>query len=107
LAYQGFGSWLLHNQVIPKAWVTCMPYYLTQMDRRGRFEQEAHSNFSNLGLLQITKQPIAKRWSNNIHWTIGSDPMVKSGARVRRCLAGFWGGQWGFRRFDQLSNEHN
>jgi hypothetical protein len=89
LAYQGFGSWLLHNQVIPKEWVTCMPYYLTQMDRRGRFEQEAHIILSNLGLSQITKQHIAKRWSSDIHWAIGLDPTVKSGARVRRCPTEF------------------
>jgi hypothetical protein len=68
LAYQGFGSWVLHNQVIPKAWVTCMPYYLTQMDRWGWSKQEAHNKLSNLGLSQITKQPVAKRWSNDSHW---------------------------------------
>jgi hypothetical protein len=106
-AYQGFGSWLLHNQVIPKARMTCMPYYWTQMDQWGRFEQEAHSKLSNIGHSEITKQPIAKRWSNDIHWAIGSDLTVKSCARVRRCPTGFWGGQRGFWRFDQISNEHS
>jgi hypothetical protein len=35
-----------------------------------------HSELSNLGLSQITKHHVMKRWSNGCHWVIGFAPTI-------------------------------
>jgi hypothetical protein len=79
LAYEGFGSWVLHNQVPPKTWrrLACLIIWPRWIDEDG-FNNE-HSEFSNLDLSQITKHLVMKRWSNGCHWAIGFAPMITIG----------------------------
>jgi hypothetical protein len=76
LAYQGFGSLLLHNQVPPKTWrrLACLIIWPRWIDEDG-FSKK-HSELSNLGLLQITKHLVMKRWSNGCHSAIGFAPTI-------------------------------
>jgi hypothetical protein len=93
LAYQAFGSWVLHNHVPPKTWRWDLHALLFGLD--GSTRTVSARSIANFQILAPRISRSILLWRDDPTDAIGWQGLLQrsqSSIRVQRCPAGFWRG---------------